>query len=59
MHDFISAVTVAGRPVRGAVLAKRIDAGIQEALAPQRHLAAVKVSLDSDVWDSPISRTHS
>ena len=39
-----------GRPPRARrVLAKRIDATVQEALAPQRHLAAIKADLNGDV----------
>jgi len=42
------------RPTRARrVLAKRIDATVQEALAPQRHLATIEARLDSDVLVLP------
>jgi hypothetical protein len=53
MRDSISAVTVAGRPLRGASLRSASIPPSKEALAPQRDLAPIQARLDGDVLVLP------
>jgi hypothetical protein len=52
MRDSISAVTVAGRPERGASL-RSASMPPSKALAPQRHLASIQVRLHGNVLVLP------